>query len=212
MLFETLVAFMESSRGLLAFYSVLDFLEVIFKTGLPMGIFSFQGESFVTHVFVEILFVGQKVLLLWCFFLVFTGWFSLSPFLVHCSPTLYWRLVLITLGFNTFRSFLPLLFFLNAPLPRQVENYRQSEWAQNYHLRSYPITGSSFLCVAFCKQLNLCSFSLVQKWDVSISNSPTLYVVKGKDILSLFTCWCNGVNISILRTYLLVKTQIHQGF
>lgn len=57
----------------MAFYSVLDFLEIIFKTGLPMGISSFQGESFVTHVFVEILFVGQKVLLLWSFFLVITG-------------------------------------------------------------------------------------------------------------------------------------------
>lgn len=51
---------MGSSRGLLAFCSVLEFLEGIFKTGLPMGISSFQGESFVTHVFVEILFVGQK--------------------------------------------------------------------------------------------------------------------------------------------------------
>lgn len=57
----------------MAFYSVLDFLGVIFKTGLPMGIFLFQDESFVAHVFVEILFVGQKVLLLWSFFLVITG-------------------------------------------------------------------------------------------------------------------------------------------
>jgi len=92
------------------------------------------------------------------FFLVRSQWLLLSAFFIHCSPTLYWSLVLITLSFNTLR----LSFFL---MPDSQEKWRAIVGQNGRGITTWGLTPSQAAAssAAFCKPLNLSSGAVFSK-------------------------------------------------